>query len=57
MVSKQTKTTLPFILVAVLLWYVSLGSVATWVSLAVLIGVGVVLPTVLTSYQRDATGQ
>jgi hypothetical protein len=57
MVSRQTKTTLPFIVVAMLLWYVSLGSVATWVSWAVLIGFGVVLPTVLTSYQRDATGQ
>ncbi|MDQ2074539.1 hypothetical protein RBH20_18595 [Haloarcula sp. H-GB4] len=57
MVSRQTKTTLPFIVVAVLLWYASLGSVATWVSWAVLIGVGVVLPTVLTSYQRDATVQ
>ena len=57
MVSRQTKTTLPFIVVAMLLWYVSLGSVATWISWAVLIVVGVVLPTVLTSYQRDATKQ
>ena len=57
MVSRQTKITLPFIVVAMLLWYVSLGSVATWISWAVLIVVGVVLPTVLTSYQRDATKQ
>ncbi|MFD1686690.1 hypothetical protein [Halobellus litoreus] len=54
MVSTGTKITLPFVVVATLLWYLSLGSVETWVSWAILVGVGVLAPTILTESDRFA---
>ena len=48
MVSTDTKITLPFVVVAVVAWYVSLGSIATWVSWLILVGVGVVVPVLIT---------
>ena len=54
MVSTGTKITLPFVVVATLLWYLSLGSVETWVSWAILIGIGVLVPTILTESDRFA---
>ena len=54
MVSTGTKITLPFVVVATLLWYLSLGSVETWVSWAILVGVGVLTPTILTESDRFA---
>ena len=48
MVSTDTKITLPFVVVAVVAWYVSLESIATWVSWLILVGVGVVVPVLIT---------
>jgi len=48
MVSTDTKITLPFVVVAVVAWYVSLESIATLVSWLILVGVGVVVPVLIT---------
>lgn len=55
MVSIETKVTLPFVLIATLLWYGSLGGVDRWVSWIILIGIGVLLPTIITGYLRGST--
>jgi hypothetical protein len=57
MVSTDTKITLPFVVVAVLAWYVSLGSIATWVSWLILVGVGVVVPVLITELRSKTFGR
>jgi hypothetical protein len=57
MVSTDTKITLPFVVVAVVAWYVSLESIATWVSWLILIGVGVVVPVLTTELRSKTFGR
>jgi hypothetical protein len=57
MVSTDTKITLPFVVVAVVAWYVSLESIATWVSWLILIGVGVVVPVLITELRSKTFGR
>ncbi|EJN58762.1 hypothetical protein [Halogranum rubrum] len=48
MVSRQTKTTLAFVVLGTLLWLVSIALTdVQWIQWAVLIGVGILAPTVL----------
>jgi len=56
MVSTDTKITLPFVVVAALAWYVSAGNVATWVSWSILVGIGVVVPMVVTELRSEVRG-
>jgi len=59
MVSASTKITAPFVVLGVLLWYLSLlVTDRTVVQLAVLLVVGIILPTVINEWrQRQATEQ
>lgn len=50
MPSTDMLTTLPFITVATGLWYVSSDIVDFWVSATILVGIGVLAPTIITEY-------
>jgi hypothetical protein len=57
MLSTDTKVTLPFVVVAVVARYVSLGSIATWVSWLILVGVGVIVPILITELRSKTFGR
>ncbi len=55
MVSKDTQIVAIFVVLAVVLWYGSMAIIGdTILSLAILIGVGIVLPTLINEWRASA---